>query len=140
MTQGRKLRIIQIVCIVYLLCLFVVVRELPANSGLSAMTAFKWIILAAALFCAVDGFYMQKRLLRAPRNPKLASKSTPAKRWMAANVARLAFAASVGLWGIVLHSLGGPDSLANSLIGLGLILLVIWRPGAVPEHEPQGER
>jgi hypothetical protein len=135
MKQARTLRIYQIVCILLTLYFFRVIHMLPGLEGQSAMTPLKWIILALALYSAAGGFYMQKRLLRTPRDPRIAARSTPAKRWMVANVVRLAFATAVSLYGLVLHFNGGPESLVVLLIALGLILLLIWRPGPVPTEE-----
>jgi hypothetical protein len=48
-------------------------------------------------------------------------------------VIRIASAASVGLWALVLKNSGGPALLVNSLFGIGLVLLLIWRPGTIPD-------
>ena len=138
MTQSQKLRIAQIVLIVFVLFLFRFIQVVPAASGQSGMTPYKWMILIAAFYCAVAGFFVKKRMLGVPRNPRIAARSTPAKRWMVANVVLLGYAVSVSLWGLVFHFQGGPDSLADTLIGLGLVLLLFWRPGAIPEQESQG--
>ncbi len=140
MTQVRKLRIAQIIFIVFVLSLFRFVQVLPAALGGEGMTPAKWTILVASLYCAAAGLFMKKRLLHPPKNRRAAARSTPAKRWMAANVVQLAYAVSVGLWGLVFHFEGGPDSVANSLIGLGLILLLVWRPGILPEHDSVTDR
>ena len=96
------------------------------------MTPFKGFIVALAILCAIDSFYWQKKLLRGPRNPRMAAKSTPARRWMVGNVARLAFSIAVSGYGMVLHFVGGPESLVISLAAFGLVLLLIWRPGPMP--------
>jgi hypothetical protein len=95
MTQGRKIRIYQLFCIVYALFCFLIIHDLPAVSNSGEMTPIQWVAIFGALYSAVMGFYMQKRFLRGPRNPRVAVKSTPAGRWMVGNVIRLAFAASV---------------------------------------------
>jgi len=61
-----------------------------------------------------------------------AARSTPAKRWIVANIVRIAFAVAVSLYGMILHFNGGPKSLVVILIALGLVLLLIWRPGPIP--------
>ena len=134
-TQTRTLRIIQICMIVYVLLLFWLIHILPAESGQAAMTPVKWGITLAAFYCVFGGFSIQKKMLRNPANPRASSKSTPAGRWMIGNVVRLAFAVAVSLYGLLLHFLGGPDSLAASLIGLVLILLLVWKPGSLPVQE-----
>lgn len=101
------------------------------------MTPLKWGIILLALYSAAGGFILQKRFLCTPANAIAASKSTPERRWMAGNILRIAFAEAVGLYGMVLHFIGGPDRLAASLIGVSLILLLIWKPGVPPTPEPQ---
>jgi hypothetical protein len=56
------------------------IRVLPVPEGQGAMTPFKWLMVALAVLCAIDSFYWQKKMLRGPRNPKSAAKSTPARR------------------------------------------------------------
>ncbi len=73
-----------------------------------------------------------KLLLRAPSNPQIVSKSTPIKRWFTAHLIRMAFSVAVSLYGVVLHTTGAPNSLALSLIGLGLVLILFWSPGEIP--------
>jgi hypothetical protein len=130
-------RIFQIVGIIFVLFLFFLVRKLPAASGTSTMTPFKLVIVFLALYCAVDGFALQSRFRRVRANPKVATKSTPVKRWMVGHVIRLVFAIAVSLYGLLLHFVGGPDWLATSLIALGLVLLLIWRPGDAPAEQNQ---
>jgi hypothetical protein len=137
MRQARRLRIFQIIAIVYVLFLFLLVRILPATSGASAITPVKLIIVFLALYCAFGGFTLQRRLHRVPARPKAVVKSTPVRRWMVGHVIRLAFAIAVSLYGFLLHVLGGPEWLATLLIALGLILLLIWRPGDEPVEQNQ---
>lgn len=136
MEGTRVLRIIQICMIVYVLILFCFLHIFPVASGQSAMTPVKWIITFLALYCAFAGFSLQKRFLRMPANSRPDSKSTPISRWKVGNILRLAFATSVSLYGLLLHFLGGPDSLAFALNGLGLVLLLWWKPG-IPRLQEQ---
>ena len=135
MRQARLLRIYQIVGIIFVLFLFLLARILPANSGVTTMTPFKYVIVFLALYCAVSGFTLSRRFLRVRVNPKAATKSTPINRWMAGHVIRLAFAIAVSLYGFLLHFVGVPEWLATLLIALGLILLLIWRPGDAPVEQ-----
>lgn len=140
MSQARKLRIIQIVAVLYVLLLFLVLHAFPEPAEKAAMTPFKWIIILLACYCAVSARRLQKRFLRAPANPQAAVKSPPLRRWFAGNLIRMACTVAASLYGILLHFAGGPDWLAAGLIGLGLILLLIWNPGKPPEQEQQEAR
>jgi len=132
MRQALRLRIFQIVAIIFVIFLFLLVRILPGPSSISAITPFKLVLVFLALYSAASGFTLQRRLLRVPVNPNVAVKRTPIKRWMSGHVIRLAFAVAVSLYGFLLHFLGGPEWLAVSLIALGLILLLFWGPGDAP--------
>jgi hypothetical protein len=134
MKPVRTLRIFQIVGIVFTLLLFEIIYTLPANSGDATITPLKWGLVLFALLSAVFGFTLQRRIQRTPANPQLAVKSTPVKRWMVGNVIRIAYAISVSLYGILLHFLGGPERLAAALVALGLVLLLFWSPGEVPQE------
>jgi len=39
---------------------------------------------------------------------------------------------TVGLWGLLLYEFHGPLWITDVLFGLGVILLLIWRPSAGP--------
>jgi hypothetical protein len=135
--MTRTLRMCQIACIALVLFCLLMVFQIPTSSGRNSSPAMQWIAIAGALSCAVEGFNMQKKILRGPRNRRVGSKSTPVSRWMVGNVLRIAFAVSVSLWGFLSHIYGSPGWLAVSLIGVGLILLLIWRPGSCPASEDQ---
>jgi hypothetical protein len=49
-----------------------------------------------------------------------------------ANVVRLAIALSTCLFGLVLHITGAPAWLAGSLVGLGIVFIVVVSPGKPP--------
>lgn len=86
-----------------------------------------------ALACAVQGFTLQRRIMR-PKNPSR-QRSTPFKRWKAGNIARLAFATAVGLYGLLLSEFGGPLWQVDSLFVIALVLLLTWKPGKIPKPE-----
>jgi hypothetical protein len=140
MKQARTLRIIQIVFVLYVLFLFRLVHIIPATSRHTSMTPFDWLIVYLALADTACGFIIQKLILRAPANSQTALRSTPIKRWMLGHIVRMAFAISVALFGVVLHTTGGPDLAVIQLIALGLVLLLIWRPGEIPQEDQQINR
>jgi hypothetical protein len=46
---------------------------------------------------------------------------------------RLGSANSVGMWGLALYYFPGPLWLVDTILAVGLILLVTWRPGGSPD-------
>jgi len=129
----RQLRFYQIACILLVVgCIFV--SRLAHYETQGSITFGQWLILLAAIWSAISGFTVQRRIVRI-RNQSLQSarRSTPLSRWRVGNVIRIASAASVGLWALVLKNSGGPALLVNSLFGIGLVLLLIWRPGTIPD-------
>jgi hypothetical protein len=97
-------------------------------------TLVQWIVIALALSCAWNGFLVQRAIPRGSKGRRRRSAtSMPFTRSRAGNIARLAFATSVGRYGLILRVFGGPHWQANGLLALGLILLLIWRTGAEPE-------
>jgi hypothetical protein len=92
-----------------------------------------WLIVVLAIWSAVSGFTMQRRIVNGPtRTQRRAKTSTPVSRWRAGNLVRLASATSVGLWAFVLCEFGSPAWLVNTFFAIGLLLLLTWRPGASP--------
>jgi len=132
MKPERQLRLFQIICTLFLVvCFFVSGLERRETQG--AMTLTQWLIVLAAIYSAVSGFTLQRRILRV-RNQSMRStrRSTPFSRWKLGNILRLACPISAGLWALVLQLQGGPNWLVNVLFGIGMVLLLIWRPGAAP--------
>ena len=91
----RQLRMVQAGCV---LCLLVSSRlALRVQGTTHGSTTVQWVFFTLGLFCAADGFVPQRRVVR-PRMVR--RQSTPFKRWKVGNIVRLAFATSVGLYGL----------------------------------------
>ena len=91
-------------------------------------------MIVGAVWSAAVGFTFQRRVTRAATRPQRPSAgSTPFTRWKAAHVMRLGSANSVGMWGLALYYFPGPLWLVDTILAVGLILLVTWRPGASPD-------
>jgi hypothetical protein len=130
--SERQLRLVQAGEILFIVVCFFVKRigAVEIRNGLSSV---HWLILVAAVWSAISGFTMQRRINRAQTRSESASrKSTPLGRWRTGHLIRLASATAVGVWGLLLHYFGGPDWLVNVLLGLAMLLLLIWKPGAAP--------
>ena len=134
----RKLRVLQICCVIYALLLLVLLLRFPSHPSQGALTLAQWIAVLGAIFCAVDGFYMQRKFLRGKkRKTEDSCKSTPLQRWFLGNLMRFVFATAVCLWAYLLRNFRGPNRLVYTLYGVGIVLLLIWQPGNPPAEQQQ---
>jgi hypothetical protein len=132
-SPTNKLRIFQIICIVFVLLLLFPLIYFPGHPSRGAMNFSQWIAVLAAVYCAVTGFTMQRQFVRGRnRSSGQAPAVAPLRRWMGGNLIRLAYATAVCLWAYLLQIFGGPVWLVYALFGMGLVLLLIWRPGNCP--------
>ena len=132
MSPERQLRILQIACIVVLLTAITVSLMVQGTTHGSAL--IQGIVSVLALSSAVQGFTAQRQIVKGPSPSQPRSRlSTPFSRWRAGNLVRLASATAVGLWALILSENGGPALLVNALFVVGMLLLLIWRPGASPD-------
>jgi FtsH-binding integral membrane protein len=126
-----QLRLVQAACVVMVLASIGV--SLGVQRTPHGIMSVHWLMIVLAIWSAVSGFTLQRRIVNGPdRSQRRPKKSTPFTRWRAGNLARLSSAMSVGLWGLVLCEFGGPAWLVNTFFAIGLLLLLIWRPGASP--------
>lgn len=93
----------------------------------SAETGWEtWLVVGLALWAAYSGFRMYRIVLRRAATRPEAER---VKARGVAQLARLACAEAIVLWGyvarIVVH---GPTWVAFGLYGLGIFLLIAWRP------------
>jgi hypothetical protein len=139
MTKSeRQLRLVQLACILFLVvCILLLYFGVLGNRRPSAtISVMQGFVVLLALWSAVSGFTFQRRLLSVRRRtPQPSTKSTPFTRWRAGHLFRLWSAMTVGLWGLVLYEIRGPLWIDGALFAVGLILLLIWRPGATPVPE-----
>lgn len=136
-SPERQLRFIQIGLIAFmLLCFFV--ERMGSVETRDAMSLLQWLVVVAALWSAISGFTVQRRINRVRSHTPTSSRtSTPLGRWRAGHLVRLWSATAVGLWGLLLHYLGGPNRLVYFFLVLAMLLLLIWRPGPTPvQAEP----
>jgi hypothetical protein len=90
-----------------------------------------WIVIVGAVWSATSGFTIQHRIVHGRQHRS--RKSTPFTRWRAGHIFRLCTATNVGLCAILLSDWGGPHLVVNALFATGLVLLLFWSPGAVPD-------
>lgn len=130
---ARVIQIVRISFVVFGLLLAYIVVKIPAQPGPSPAPAFELAITALGLFEIVAGLFAPRVLQAlAKRAPQTATKATPAKQWLSANLVPLACFDACMLFGLVLHFLGARPHLVVLLIGAGLAALILWRPTAPP--------
>ena len=128
----RQLRLVQCGLIVFIVVCFLVKRigKLETHDAFSPV---QWLVIVAAIWSAISGFTVQRRINRiGSRSQTQSRRSTPVSRWRTGHLVRLWTATAMGLWGLLLHYTGGPEWLVNVFLGLAMLLLLIWRPGATP--------
>jgi len=130
--SQRQLRFVQVACILVVVACIVIVYIRVHDNAPSPTTLGigQVVIILLAGWSAVSGFTMQRRLRR---HKTSSQKSTPFTRWRAGHVMRLWSATAVGMWALVLYNFHGPLWIADLLFGLGILLLLIWRPDTAPE-------
>jgi hypothetical protein len=129
--ERQQLRLVQIGLIVFIVVCFFVSR-IGSVETRDAISPLQWLVVVAALWSAISGFTVQRRIDRVgSRSPR---RSTPLGRWRTGHLVRLWTATAVGLWGLFLHYLGSPNWLVDVFFGFAMLLLLIWRPGATPDQ------
>lgn len=133
----RQLRLVQGGCILFIvLCILLLHFGALGSLGPAAreIKLVQFLMIVGAIWSAIVGFTVQRKVNRAATQPRRASaKSTSLSRWMVGHLMRLACGTSVGMWGLALYYFCGPLRLVNALLGAGLALLLIWKPGASPD-------
>jgi len=131
LTNERQFRVVQVwFGLVVLVCFQV---ALKVNKTCPEITPFHWVVIGMGVWGIVSGFMFERRMVSYPnRVHRPSTRSTPIGRWRAANLMRLASAASVACWGLVLRETSGPALIAYVSFAVAGLLILIWKPSAVP--------
>jgi hypothetical protein len=136
--QHRALRIVKIVFVAFGLFLFVVLHLMDAHHPAGVLKLTHKMIAALALADVVLGIVFQRYFMKAPIRPEAhGTAATVAQRFFTAHIIRLAFTLSTCLLGVVVHSLGAPRWLGRTLVGVGVLFMMIMKTGKSAE-EPVG--
>jgi hypothetical protein len=135
-----QLRLLQGGCLLFLV-VWILLLHFGALGSLEPagreLKLTQFLMLAGAIWSAVVGFTSQRRLSRIATKPRRSgTKSTQFTRWKAGHVMRLATATSVGTWGMALYYFHSPLWVVDTVLAVGLILLLAWRPGTSPGISP----
>lgn len=133
MNAVARLRIVQVGSILMVLaCLWL--SRLGNHEWQGALAPRHWLVMVAAIWSAISGFTLQRRIVNRPVNSRRPSKSTPFTRWRAGHIFRLWTAMTVGLGAGLLSEFSGPPMMVNLLFALSLLLLLVWTPGPIPDQ------
>ncbi len=135
-SPERQLRLVQVACALFLgVCVLLIHfghRNLEPGGSMSFR---QFLVVAAAIWSAVYGFTLQRRIVGVSGRPQAQSeRSTPFSRWKTGHTARLWSATAVCMWGLVMYEIRGPSWIVDSLVAVGVILLAIWKPGTAPQR------
>lgn len=128
----RQLRLMQIGCLSMLVACAVLAHWQARENGVSTdgVGTLPIAMILLAVWSAISGFTLQRKLQR--RAQAGSSKSTPFTRWRTGHIFRLWTAATSGIWALLLFEFHGPLWIADVLFGFAILLLLIWKPDAVP--------
>jgi hypothetical protein len=111
--------------------IFGCVAEIGRDSGSNDWTLWHWVMTGLALWTALGGFRLRRRMIRRSLQAlaKDSSNAKVLKQWDAGHVIGLAMAKGVVQWGLVVRRvLGGALWQASLFYAAGLLLLLLWTP------------
>jgi F0F1-type ATP synthase membrane subunit c/vacuolar-type H+-ATPase subunit K len=130
----RLVRVMKIFFVVSMLFFLYMVMKLPATAAQTPDAMLEMVLTILALANIANGFVVPRYILRAPQRAQGdPNQATLVQRWFTANVLGFAFLESCGLFGVVLHFLGADLRRSELLIGVGIVAIVFFSPGAVPD-------
>jgi hypothetical protein len=125
-----KMRLFQFAMIASVL-MFVRMGEMFRHPGSSGWTLWHWVVAGIAIGTVYAGSTIRRRVLARAEMTlvKDASDLKALRQWESGQVLGMAFAESLGLWGLdVRLVLGGALWQASLFYSAGLILLLVWTP------------
>lgn len=136
--QHRALRIVKIVFVAVGLFLFVVLHLRDAHHPAGVLKLTHKLIAAMAVADVVLGIVFERYFMKTPLKPmEHSTAATMVPRYFTAHIVRLAFTMSTCLLGVEVHSLGAPRWLGRTLVGVGVLFMMIMKTGKMSE-EPVG--
>jgi len=130
-SNSRTLRIAQAFFILYAIGMFFLMGSLKPAAGQSSSPQVLWGISAIAIVDPFLGIFIRAAILGKSRS-KDAPYEQRRKAWFSGNLVGFAFSLSTCLFAFVLHMVGAPQHWTQVLFGLGIVMLVVQRPGELP--------
>jgi hypothetical protein len=116
--------------------LIYVAMTIPAQAPRPIEPMAERMIALMALADVVLGFLAPRLLMRlAQREVRSGPEIAAMSGWLMGNVVGLAFIFSCNLFAMVLHFVGAQGEFVALLFGVGMISLLVWRPGKPPVVE-----
>ncbi len=125
-----KLRLIQSAYILAI-PLFVWISESVCGRGSNDWKLWHWVMAGLALYAALGGFSLRRKLMRRSEEALAKDASNPKalRQWQAGHFIGFAFAEAIVLYGIVVRMvIGGALWQASLFYAAGLFLLLLWTP------------
>ena len=107
------------------------VAEIGRNPGSNDWTLRYWVVTGLALWTALGGFRVRRRVIFRSSQALAKDSSNPKalRQWEVGHVIGLAMAEGVVQWGLVVRMvLGGALWQASLFYAAGLLLLLLWTP------------
>ena len=131
--QHRALRIVKICFVAFGLSLFVVLHLIGAHHPAGELKLVHKVVAALGLVDVVLGIVFERHFMKAPIRPVAhGTAATTAQRYFTAHIIRLALSMSTCLLGLVVHTMGAPRWLGHTLVGVGVLFMLIMKTGNAP--------
>jgi hypothetical protein len=130
---ARVMRIIRSGFVFAGVMLIYVAMTIPAQAPRPIKPLAEMTITLMALADVALGFFSPRLLmLLAMREVRSGPEIAAMSGWLMGNVVGLAFIFSCNLFAMVLHFVGAQAEFVALLFGVGMISLLVWRPGEPP--------
>lgn len=133
---ARAMRILWFGFVLAGVMLIYIVITIPDRAPRPMGPAVEVILTVAALVAVALGFFMPQILRRSAMRARQGQTGTAAlNAWFRDNLVGLAWVYSCNVFAFVLHFFRARAGLVESLFGVGMISLLLWRPGTPPGVE-----
>ncbi|MGA3107035.1 MAG: hypothetical protein ABSD53_21325 [Terriglobales bacterium] len=132
-SRLRTLRLLQ-AAFIAVIPIVACITEILFDRGNSEWTWRHSLAVGLALWSALAGFRLRRRLLHRSESPLADDPSNPKalRQWQAGQIIGMAFAESIVWWGLTLRMVfGGTFWQAALFYATGLFLLLLWTPRAI---------
>lgn len=117
-------------------CMFVYVAfKVPAKVTVPPASSVVLAISVIALASVALGFLAPRFLVRPARHGTNNAPNAAAAQWFSRGILSLAFFNACSLFGFALHFLAADPRIVLALFGMGILSILIWRPGTPPDED-----